>query len=482
MQTTPEQSFEMTDVVFLGTPNNLIEGENEHRYDFTIEQAWKETVTKNVTVTTATNSAACGVNFEIGTKYLIFADQSGNRFSTGLCSGNIQNPDQSIIASLDSPPADPTISGESGKMSATDFSDITNDHLNFEAIDWLYQNQFVSGFDDSSFRPNNSISRAAFVKMVIEANFDQAEINLCNETSGFTDVPQNEWFENYVCVATKNKIIDGYPDNTFRPGKNISFAAAAKILANIYELSTPSKQGEWYEPFIEALSIQRAIPLSIRTPEHTMTRAEVAEMIWRLAKKKTDQSSNSAGLILAARCENEAQAAIAGVDLERVRTTWLGYYNSERDKLGLPAYAYNNELERTAYIWSKYTADRGYMDHKRPGQTAYYDYNRIRDWFAAHGVTFKNINRVTFTENIGWGPYNCTSANCTDELISKIRQTFDFFLAERTESYRPHYESIVNPTFKQLGLGIAINEEQNRYYLTVHFGTEVTSTRPNSCE
>ena len=80
---------------------------------------------------------------------------------------------------------------------------------------------------------------------------------------------------------------------------------------------------------------------------------------------------------------------------------------------------------------------------------------------------------VTYSENIGYGPFNCSESDCTDELIANIRSTFDFYMSEKDQSYRPHYNSVMNAYFKEIGLGITIDESQNRYYLTVHYGTEL---------
>lgn len=163
----------------------------------------------------------------------------------------------------------------------------------------------------------------------------------------------------------------------------------------------------------------------------------------------------------------------ASVDMGRVRATWLGWYNEYRTGLDLAPYTADQTLERTASNWSYYAVKRGTIDHRRAWQAPYYDYKGIESWFSNFGVTFKNVKGITFTENIGWGPYSCSQDDCTDELIAAARTTFDFFMSEKGLSYRPHYNAIVSPAFTAMGMGIGIDPVSRRYYLTVHFAAEV---------
>jgi hypothetical protein len=49
-------------------------------------KSWKGKRTKTVIITTASNSAACGFNFEVGQKYIIYAYRDSNKkLSTNLC-------------------------------------------------------------------------------------------------------------------------------------------------------------------------------------------------------------------------------------------------------------------------------------------------------------------------------------------------------------------------------------------------------------
>ncbi len=166
------------------------------------------------------------------------------------------------------------------------------------------------------------------------------------------------------------------------------------------------------------------------------------------------------------------------VDEAKVRAAWLGWYNAVRSDLGLVPYSWDSRLDRTALEWSKVSAERGAISHKRDlSDTLAYNYAAITNWFAARGLVFNNVNRATHTENIGFGYFACPSpdGDCTQAAIDGVKSTFDMYMRERdTPSAgwgRAHYESIVKNEFRIVGLGIV--RSGNKYYLTVHYGTSI---------
>ncbi len=171
-----------------------------------------------------------------------------------------------------------------------------------------------------------------------------------------------------------------------------------------------------------------------------------------------------------------------GINVQRVQQTWLTWINRVRHREGLADYKLNPFLNASATNWSAYSVKRGTIDHKRYAGSPYYDYGAIEKWFGKRGMEFANVDGKTFTENIGWGPYRCDAKDCTSSLIAATRTTLDFFLSEKNKSYRPHYNSVMNKNFKEIGIGVAYSNKQNRYYITVHYATAITSTPPPICK
>lgn len=344
-----------------------------------------------------------------------------------------------------------------------------------EAVTALSEEGILGGYSDGTFRPDAKINRAEFMKVAVAASGNSAAGSDC-----FSDVG-DEWFAKYVCYAKTVGWVKGYSDSTFKPTQEITLIEALKILASALKVDLIEPTGkEWYSAPLETLAEMKAIPDSLHYYAEALSREETAELVWRIKDNKTDQSATTFSEFEGPICMDFQEETYDNIDMDRVRSTWLSWYNTARGDMGLPAYYYNEQLDRTAFIWSDYSRSRGYIDHKRPGQTAYYDYYMIEDWFENLGLSFENNSQVTFTENIGRGPYSCDAEDCTDELLASIKYTFDYYMNEVNSSYRPHYNSIMNSYFKEIGLGIAINSSQ--YYLTVHYGTAITSNPSPICD
>lgn len=192
------------------------------------------------------------------------------------------------------------------------FSDVPSNHPNADAINYVQAQGIVSGYPDGTFKPYLSINRAEFTKIIIGSNFNEQALRLC-QGFGFSDTSTDAWYTPYVCLAAQHHIIAGYPDGTFRPNTPISFAEAAKIVAlvdNFYYngdyfnntmangvlRGTPlpeSTDGMWYESSVRYLSQKNAIPTTVLSFTHSLSRGEMAEMIYRLKTGTTDKLSQT---------------------------------------------------------------------------------------------------------------------------------------------------------------------------------------------
>ncbi len=171
-------------------------------------------------------------------------------------------------------------------------------------------------------------------------------------------------------------------------------------------------------------------------------------------------------------CVPYADTRIRRVDIQKVRDTWVGWQNAERKKLGLKPLTENPQLNRSAALWSQHAALQGSISHKRKPGAAYYDYGAIEKWFLDLGLQFKNVNRSTFSESIGYGPYSCSTGDCTSKMIAALKTTFDFYMREKGKKNSPHYNAIVRGEFANVGVGIALKD--GTYYLTTHYATSIS--------
>lgn len=95
---------------------------------------------------------------------------------------------------------------------------------------WLNEGR-VSGYPDGSYKPDNKVTRAEFVKMVNGI----IDYNKMSDIT-YKDIPSSEWYYDYVRVAQSIGYISGYSINEFGPNDPITREQAASILARIQYL------------------------------------------------------------------------------------------------------------------------------------------------------------------------------------------------------------------------------------------------------
>jgi hypothetical protein len=172
------------------------------------------------------------------------------------------------------------------------FLDVYSSHANFDAINFMEAEGIVDGYEDGTYKPNATINRAEFTKILIESKYTDTEIESCIWNDQFSDVGLAAWYAKYICVARNVGIVDGYTDGTYKPENMITFSEAAKIIVNTYGFeTTDTGSGIWYQPFVEALELENAIPITITSVAKDITRGEMAEIIYRLLEGITDKES-----------------------------------------------------------------------------------------------------------------------------------------------------------------------------------------------
>ena len=88
---------------------------------------------------------------------------------------------------------------------------------------------YISGYEDGTFRPDSTITRAETAAIIARCSADFDE----NKTysSNFTDVSGDEWYANYVGYATEKGYISGYDGGPFKADIDITRGELAVILS-----------------------------------------------------------------------------------------------------------------------------------------------------------------------------------------------------------------------------------------------------------
>lgn len=91
----------------------------------------------------------------------------------------------------------------------------------------------ISGYskDSEDFKAEKNVTRAEFASMIVRAlNLEASAKSLAALPTGFKDVPTNLWANGYIAVAKQQGIINGYPNGTFQPNRQISYQDMATML------------------------------------------------------------------------------------------------------------------------------------------------------------------------------------------------------------------------------------------------------------
>ena len=85
---------------------------------------------------------------------------------------------------------------------ATTFGDITSEHWAYGYVNELTTNGVINGYPDGTFRPEGTISKAEFIKLVVMASLSE-EIDIADAPSAM-----NNWAGQVVAVAQIYQIIE----------------------------------------------------------------------------------------------------------------------------------------------------------------------------------------------------------------------------------------------------------------------------------
>lgn len=107
-----------------------------------------------------------------------------------------------------------------------DYSDVSEEYVN--VTDLLYELEIMEGFEDGTFRPDDTLTRAEATAIMVR--LVGLEDDAVQGETAFCDVPETHWASGYVNVAHANGIIKGMGDGTFDPDGLVTYMQFVKML------------------------------------------------------------------------------------------------------------------------------------------------------------------------------------------------------------------------------------------------------------
>ncbi len=110
------------------------------------------------------------------------------------------------------------------------FSDVADNHWAKNYIGYIKELGIITGYEDGTFCPEQNISRAEFLAIVSRIDGVQGVFG-----TKFSDVADNHWAKDYIGYAFGNGWVNGYEDGTFRPDNSITRSEAVKMMNRVLD-------------------------------------------------------------------------------------------------------------------------------------------------------------------------------------------------------------------------------------------------------
>ncbi len=172
---------------------------------------------------------------------------------------------------------------------ADSFSDISS-HWAKANVEYMVDKEIISGYPDGTFRPDNTVTRAEFIKM-LDATFGLTE----TAAISFSDVSNSQWYYPYIQQAAAQGYLLNY-GSTLNPNGELTREEAAALLARYLNLAEKDRASvsftdaasinQNYRGYVYACvdaGIIKGYDTGDFKPQRTLTRAEAMAILYRSA-------------------------------------------------------------------------------------------------------------------------------------------------------------------------------------------------------
>lgn len=118
-----------------------------------------------------------------------------------------------------------------GALSSITFTDIDSVTWARTAILNLCSKGIIEGYSATVFAPNDNITRAQFITLLVKAFYS---VN-SSASHSFTDIEPGAWYEHYIATAVENGLAQGRSDGSFGPDETITREEMAIFCSRVLE-------------------------------------------------------------------------------------------------------------------------------------------------------------------------------------------------------------------------------------------------------
>ena len=171
---------------------------------------------------------------------------------------------------------------------ANAFTDDANVDATYdEAVTVLSNLKVFQGYDDGSFQPKGSITRAevaAIIYRIATGDVTDSQVGIYADYNKFDDVKSTSWYAGYVNYCANAEYIKGYDAKTFGPNDPVTgYQALAMILRAVgYDKNGEFTGSNWQ---VQTASVGKQLHITDKVSAGTLgtaaTREVVAEILFR---------------------------------------------------------------------------------------------------------------------------------------------------------------------------------------------------------
>ncbi len=232
---------------------------------------------------------------------------------------------------------------EETNLFVTKFSDVKENDWFYSYVTALASKGIITGYPDGTFAPQGNITRAEFIKLLVECmDYD------LTENAVFDDVTAKDWYYTYVSAAADNKVlsVEDY-GKEFKGDEKITREEVAALIIK----ATGVETGKYATPYADTddKNIVALYTICLMQgsldgkgnryfyPESNITRAEVSAVFTRLLEYNADKEAFVK--------EKMAEYGITELKLLSVPKTSADYYETVKNAGLTPALTFVIELK-----------------------------------------------------------------------------------------------------------------------------------------
>lgn len=264
---------------------------------------------------------------------------------------------------------------------ALPFTDVADTAWYADAVQYVYENGLMTGVSESEFAPDGTATRGQIVTIL----WRLAGSPVVNYAMRYADADEGAWYGEAVRWAASTGVVTGYSESSFGPNDAITREQLAAILYRYVKTQGQGFTGMWYFPlrYDDAVSISSWADEAMHwcvmkgllngtsettlSPQLTATRAQLAAILQRFCELPKDTASKSAAQTAYDRASTYLTAAVSAPRYGSLGGEWtvLALARGGADTETAYFTDYYAALEQTVREANGVLSERKYTEYSR---------------------------------------------------------------------------------------------------------------------